>query len=328
MSKSEIKKIGVFTSGGDSPGMNACVRAVVRNAVFNGIEVVGALRGYNGLINGDFIPMESKSVGNIIQRGGTILKTARSEEFRIVEGRKKAYDNLVNEGIDALVAIGGDGTFTGGCVFMNEFDFPVIGVPGTIDNDLFGTDYSIGYDTALNTVVEAVDRIRDTANSHDRLFIVEVMGKDAGFIALRSGIAVGAEAVLIPETHTYIDHLLNKLEGDRRRNKMSSIVIVAEGEDFGGAYKVAEAVENRFDIFDVRVSILGHIQRGGNPTALDRVIASRMGAGAVDALLAGRSGEMIGIVNKELAYTPFEKAIKHNKELNTQLLTLAETLAI
>lgn len=328
MEGKQIKKIGVFTSGGDSPGMNACIRAVVRNAIFSGVEVVGILRGYNGLVNGDFVPLESRSVGNIIQRGGTILKTARSESFRTVEGRKKAFQNIQRENIDALVAIGGDGTFTGADIFMKEFNIPIIGIPGTIDNDLYGTDYSIGYDTALNTVVEAVDRIRDTANSHDRLFVVEVMGRDAGFIALRSGIAVGAEAVLIPETQTYIDHLLNKLEGDRRKNKMSSIVIVAEGDDFGGAYKVAEAVKNKFDYFDIRVSILGHIQRGGNPSALDRVIASRMGAGAVDALLEGRKGEMIGIINKEISFTPFEKAIKHHKIINKQLLSLVETLAI
>jgi 6-phosphofructokinase 1 len=324
----KIKKIAVFTSGGDAPGMNACIRAIVRKAVHSNIEVVGALRGYEGLINNDFIQLDKSSVGNIIQKGGTILKTARSIDFITVQGRKKAFDNIQRNNIDAIVAIGGDGTFTGAAIFTREFGVPIIGVPGTIDNDLYGTDDSIGYDTALNTIVSAVDKIRDTANSHDRLFIVEVMGKDAGFIALRSGIAVGAEAILIPETHTYIDHLLNKLGGERRKNKSGSIVIVAEGDGYGGAYKVADAVKEKYEHFDIRVSILGHIQRGGNPSAFDRVLASRLGAGAVDALVEGRKGEMIGLVNKELVFTPFEKAVKHHKELNKQLLSLAEILAL
>jgi len=323
-----IEKIGIFTSGGDAPGMNACIRAIVRKAMNSDVKVVGALRGYEGLINNDFINFEYSSVGNIIQKGGTILKTARSKGFFTAEGRKEAYENVLNSNIDALIAIGGDGTFTGASVFAKEYNIPVVGVPGTIDNDLFGTDNSIGYDTALNTIVEAVDKIRDTANSHDRLFIVEVMGKDAGFIALRSGVAVGAEAILVPETQTYIDHLLTKLGGERRKSKSGSIIIVAEGDGYGGAYKVAEAVQEKYSNFDIRVSILGHIQRGGNPSALDRVLASRLGAGAVDALLDGRSGEMIGVINKELVFTPFEKAVKHHKELNKQLLSLAEILAL
>jgi len=325
---SRIEKIAVFTSGGDAPGMNACIRAVVRKAMHSNIQVVGAVRGYEGLINNDFVDFNYASVGNILQKGGTILKTARSMDFFTKEGRKKAFENVQKNNIDALVAIGGDGTFTGASIFTKEFNIPVIGIPGTIDNDLFGTDFSIGYDTALNTIVNAVDKIRDTANSHDRLFIVEVMGKDAGFIALRSGIAVGAEAILVPETQTYIDHLLHKLGGDRRKTKTGSIVIVAEGDDYGGAYKIAEAVKEKYNHFDIRVSILGHIQRGGNPSAFDRVLASRLGAGAVDALLNGRAGEMVGVINKELAFTPFKKAVKHHKDLNKQLLSLAEILAL
>lgn len=324
---SKIDKVGILTSGGDAPGMNACLRAIVRSSLCKDIEVVGVLRGYDGLIEGDFINLDSSSVSNIIQKGGTVLKTARSEGFFTYEGREKAYNNLKKKNIDALITIGGDGTFTGASIFTKEFNFPVIGVPGTIDNDLFGTDYSIGYDTALNTIVDAVDKIRDTANSHDRLFIVEVMGKDAGFIALRSGIAVGSEAILVPETQTYIEHLLGKLENNWRKSKSSSIVIVAEGDGFGGAYKVAEAVKEKYPHFDIRVSILGHMQRGGNPSAFDRVLASRLGAGAVDALVEGRSGEMVGVINREVFFTPFEKAIKHHKELNKQLLSLAEILS-
>lgn len=322
-----MNKIAVLTSGGDSPGMNACIRAVVRTVLSEGKEVVGIRHGYQGLIEGDFVEMDSTSVSNIIQRGGTILKTARSEEFRTVEGRKKAYDNLIAYGIDGLVVIGGDGTFTGALVFSKEFDFPIIGAPGTIDNDLFGTDYSIGYDTALNTVIEAVDKIRDTAQSHDRLFFIEVMGRDAGFIALRSGIAVGAEAILIPETHTYIDHLIEKLGKNWRKNKKSNIVIVAEGEDFGGAYDVANAVKEKYPYFDIRVSVLGHIQRGGNPTALDRVIASRMGVAAVQGLLEGKRNVMVGIINKQIAFTSFEKSIKHHRKIDKTLLDLAEILS-
>lgn len=322
-----MNKIAVLTSGGDSPGMNACIRAVVRTALSENKEVIGVRHGYQGLIEGDFVEMDSTSVSNIIQRGGTILKTARSEDFRTVEGRKKAYDNLIAHNIDGLVVIGGDGTFTGALVFSKEFDFPIVGAPGTIDNDLFGTDYSIGYDTALNTVIEAVDKIRDTAQSHDRLFFIEVMGRDAGFIALRSGIAVGAEAILIPETHTYIDHLIEKLGNNWRHNKKSNIVIVAEGEDFGGAYDVANAVKEKYPYFDIRVSVLGHIQRGGNPTALDRVIASRMGVAAVQGLLEGKRNVMVGIINKQIEFTSFEKSIKHHHKIDKSLLDLAEILS-
>ena len=323
-----MKKIGVFTSGGDAPGMNACIRAVVRSALDSDLEVFGIKRGYNGIIAGEIELLNSRNVSNIIQRGGTFLKSARSKAFMTAEGRKKAHEQLMKNGIDGLVAIGGDGTFTGAMVFEKEYDFPLVGIPGTIDNDLYGTDSTIGYDTALNTVVEAVDKIRDTAHSHDRPFIVEVMGKDAGFIALRSGIAVGAEAILVPETTTYIDHLLNKIQSDWKKNKTSSIVIVAEGDDFGGAYKVADAVKEQYDHFDIKVTILGHVQRGGSPSAYDRVLASRLGVESVRALAAGKKGIMVGVQNKQLSYTPFEKAIKHHKELNQSMLELVRVLSI
>lgn len=321
----QIKNIGIITSGGDAPGMNACIRAITRMAIHNKINVLGFRKGYNGLIDNDFIVLKSKSVSNIIQRGGTILKTARSDEFMTFEGRQKAYENLVKNNIDALIAIGGDGTFTGASIFIKEFNIPIIGIPGTIDNDLFGTDNTIGYDTALNTVVEAVDKLRDTASSHGRLFVVEVMGKDAGFIALRGGIATGAEAILIPETKTYIDHLLEKLKKSKNK-KESSIILVAEGDDFGGAYKVAEAVKEKHPHYDIRVTVLGHIQRGGSPSARDRVLASQLGAGAVNFLLNGEKDVMVGLVDKKLSLTPFSQAIKHNQEFNKELLNLAEIL--
>lgn len=323
-----IKNIGIITSGGDAPGMNACIRAITRTAIYNNVNVIGFRKGYNGLIENDFTPLESNDVSNIIQRGGTILKTARSEQFMTYEGREKAYQNLVKNNIDALVAIGGDGTFTGASIFIKEFNIPIIGIPGTIDNDLFGTDNTIGYDTALNTVVEAVDKLRDTASSHGRLFVVEVMGKDAGFIALRGGIATGAEAILIPETKTYIEHLLKKLNRDNSQKKSSSIIIVAEGDDFGGAYKVAEAVKNKYPFYDIRVTVLGHIQRGGSPSARDRVLASQLGAGAVEFLLKGEKDVMVGLVDKKLVLTPFNQAVKHNQEINKELLDLAEVLAL
>jgi 6-phosphofructokinase 1 len=324
---SKIKKIGVFTSGGDSPGMNAAIRAVVRTALYHDVEAVGIMRGYEGLISGDFVPMDRKSVGNIIQRGGTILKTARSDEFRTKEGRQKAYDQVKAFGLDALVAIGGDGTFTGANVFIQEFDIPVIGLPGTIDNDLIGTDYTIGYDTAINTVVDAVDKIRDTAESHDRVFIVEVMGRDSGLIALRSGIGAGAEAILIPETKTDIRALLGRLETGRK-DKSSKIIIVAEGDDAGGAFEVAAAVKNKFPNYDTRVSILGHIQRGGKPSCMDRVLASRLGVAAVESLIEGRKGEMIGIVHGEIHHTSFDNAIKHIDEVNADFLKIVEILSL
>ena len=325
-SKEPIKKIGVLTSGGDAPGMNACIRAVVRTALFHDVEVVGIHHGYDGLINGEFTAMNAKSVSNIIQRGGTILKTARSKRFMTKEGMDRAFNQLTLDGIDALVTIGGNGTFRGADAFGNTYNFPIVGIAGTIDNDLFGTDYTIGYDTALNTVVEAVDKIRDTAESHDRLFIVEVMGRDAGLIALRSGIGVGAEAILIPETKTDFNHLIERLEKSRK-NKSSKIIIVAEGDEAGGAFKVGELLKQRFD-FDIRVSVLGHIQRGGTPTCADRVLASRLGHAAVEALMEGQRGCMVGILNNAIAYTPFAKAVKHIEELNPNLLRMVEILSM
>jgi len=324
---STMKKIGVLTSGGDAPGMNACIRAVVRTGIYNGLEVYGIRSGYNGMIGNDFINLQSHDVSNIIQRGGTILKTARSKEFMTFSGREQAYKNLKEHGLDGLVAIGGNGTFTGADIFIHEFDFPIIGVPGTIDNDLYGTDATIGYDTALNTVMEAVDKIRDTASSHDRLFFVEVMGRDAGFIALRSGIAGGAEDILIPETETHIDDLIAILEQGFRHNKKSSIIIVSEGDDAGGAFEVAAKVKEKYDHYDTRVTVLGHIQRGGSPTSFDRILSSTLGYEAVNALLAGRRGEMVGIINKDVMYTPFENAIKHNKSIRADLLKMARILS-
>ena len=322
-----MKRIGVFTSGGDSPGMNACLRAAVRTAISQGTEIYGIYRGYEGMIEGDIIKMESHHVSNIIQRGGTILKSARSKRFMTPEGRAEAFEHLYKFGIEGLVVIGGDGSFRGAQVFNEEYGVRVMGCPGTIDNDLFGTDYTLGYDTAVNTVVQAVDKIRDTANSHDRMFIIEVMGRDAGFIALRSGIATGAEAVLIPETKTYIPELIHKLEVGWRRNKSSAIVIVAEGDDAGGAYDVAAKVKARFNKYDIRVTVLGHIQRGGSPSALDRILGSRMGHGAVMALLQGRTGEMVGVMNHQIVYTPFEKATKHHMDVSPYLLDLVEVLS-
>jgi 6-phosphofructokinase 1 len=322
-----MKKIGVFTSGGDAPGMNAAIRAVVRTCFYNNIQPYGIYEGYKGLIEGDIHPLTSKDVSNIIQRGGTFLKSARCKEFQTKEGRQQAYNNIKKHELDGIVAIGGDGTFTGAKIFNSEFSIPFVGLPGTIDNDLFGTDYTIGYDTALNTVIEAVDKISDTANSHNRLFIVEVMGRDAGFIALRSGIAVGAEAILVPETQTYINELVTKLESGTKNHKNSMIVIVAEGDDAGGAYKVAEKVKEHCPNYDSRVTILGHIQRGGSPSAMDRVLASRLGNAAVDALLANKTNIMIGVVNNEIAYTPFSKATKHHQKLNPDLLKLADILS-
>lgn len=323
-----MKKIAVLTSGGDAPGMNACIRAVVRTSIANNLEVVGIRRGYQGMIEGDFIDLPSHAVANIIQRGGTMLKTARSQDFFSKEGRQKAFDNLNQAQIDGVIAIGGDGTFTGASIFNKEHKIPFIGIPGTIDNDLYGTDYTIGYDTAINTVVEVVDKIRDTASSHNRLFFIEVMGKDAGFIALRSGIATGAEAILIPETTTYIDELIAKLERGRRKNKTSGIVIVAEGDETGGAYKVAEKVKEKFNHYDTRVSILGHLQRGGAPSAMDRVLASKLGNQSVLSLLAGETNKMVGVINNKVVLTTFNKAIKHNKEINKDLLQLVETLSL
>ena len=322
-----MKKIGVFTSGGDSPGMNACLRAVVRTGIHMGLEVYGIYRGYEGMIEGDMELLDNHFVSGIIQRGGTVLKTARSEEFRTPEGRKKAHEALKAKGIDGLVVIGGDGSFRGAMALNQEYGMPVIGCPGTIDNDLFGTDYTIGYDTAVNTVVDAVDHIRDTADSHNRLFFIEVMGRDAGFIALRSGIASGAESVLIPETTTYIDKLINILENGWKRNKRSAMIIVAEGDESGGAYEVANQVKTKFPQWETKVTVLGHIQRGGRPSAFDRVVASRMGNEAVKALLAGETNKMVGIQQGAMALVPFEKATKHHHEINRHLLELVDVLS-
>lgn len=322
-----IKRIGVLTSGGDAPGMNAAVRAVVRTAIYNELEVYGIFRGYEGMIDGDIERLESHSVANIIQRGGTILKTARSERFRTDAGLQAAYENTKKFGIEALVIIGGDGSFRGGLEFGNRYDIRVVGVPGTIDNDLYGTDYTIGYDTALNTVVEAVDKLRDTAASHNRLFFVEVMGRDAGFIALRSGIAVGAEDILVPETTTSIEDLIARLETGRRKNKTSGIIIVAEGDDCGGAFEVAKKVKEKFTQYETRVAIIGHLQRGGSPTCMDRVLASTMGYEAVNALIKGENGVMIGQVNKKMVYVPFGNATKHNTVINQKMLDMSYILS-
>jgi 6-phosphofructokinase 1 len=308
--------------------MNAAIRAVVRTGIYYNLEVYGVIKGYHGLIHNMFQPMGKRSVSNIIQRGGTILKTARSKEFMTPEGRKLAYEHLKMNQIDALVAIGGDGTFTGAKIFDEEFDFPIIGLPGTIDNDLYGTDYTIGYDTAVNTVVEAVDKLRDTAGSHDRLFIIEVMGRDAGFIALRSGIATGAEKILIPETPTYIDELVEKLRHDWSQNKTSGIIIVSEGDEFGGAMEVAAKINELFPQYETRVSILGHIQRGGSPSAFDRVLASGMGFTAVKGLLEGQRGVMVGSVNRKMVFVPFEQSIKHHQAINLEMAEMAEILSI
>lgn len=324
----KINKIGVLTSGGDAPGMNAAIRAVVRGAIYNHLEVMGIMRGYQGLIENDLINMSSKSVSNIIQQGGTILKSARSKEFRTPEGRRVAYDNLKKNHIDALVVIGGDGTFSGACIFGQEFDLPIVGIPGTIDNDLFGTDYTIGYDTALNTVVEAVDKIRDTASAHSRLFFIEVMGRDAGFLALRGGIASGAEAILVPEINTDYEHLDRFLTNSYKKEKSSSIVLVAEGEKMGGALKIAEEVSKKHPDYDVRVTILGHVQRGGSPSAFDRVTASRMGVSAIEALLDDQKSIMVGIVNNTIVYVPFNQALKNKKPLNPKSLELIDILSI
>lgn len=326
---SKIQNIGVLTSGGDSPGMNAAIRAVVRGSLYYKLKVTGISRGYDGLINADFFPMDGKSVANIIQRGGTILKTARCDEFRTPEGRAKAYQNLVDSHIDALVVIGGDGTFTGADIFSQEYDFPIIGLPGTIDNDLEGTDLTIGYDTAINTVVNAVDKIRDTAESHDRLFIVEVMGRDSGLIALRSGIGVGAEAILIPEAKMTTADLVDRVEHGRK-DKASKIIVVAEGDEAGGAYNVGEILKEKFPHHDIRVSVLGHIQRGGSPSCADRVLASRLGVAAVEGLLEGKSKVMVGQINKEIVFTPFSKAIKHidATQVTPAWLKLAEILSL
>jgi 6-phosphofructokinase 1 len=323
-----IKRIGVFTSGGDSPGMNAAVRAVVRTARENDLTIVGIRYGYQGMINGDFVEMDSSSVSNTIQQGGTILKSARSEEFRTVEGRAKAAKNIKEAGIDALVAIGGDGTFTGATKLNEEHGVLVVGVPGTIDNDLSGTDETIGYDTALNTAMEAIDKIRDTADAHERLFLVEVMGREAGFIALETGIATGAELIIIPETVNDLDDVKSSLNEVFRAQRRSSLVIVAEGGEFGGAYQLGELLKEDYSKkYEMRVCILGHIQRGGSPTARDRVLASRLGYAAVHTLIDGHTNAMVGVVNNEIKVTPMKNTWSKKKSINYEFLELAKTLS-
>lgn len=328
MEKSLVSKIAVFTSGGDAPGMNAALRAVVRTASHYNIECYGVREGFNGLIHDDFTKMGPRSVKNIITEGGTILKSARSKEFMTKEGRQKAYDNCIKHGIEALVCIGGDGTFTGAKVFNEEFDIKVIGVPGTIDNDIFGTDNTIGYDTALNTAMEAIDKIRDTATSHNRVFFVEVMGRDAGFIALNSGLATGALDILIPERKDSIEDLFATFERAEKAGKSSSIVVVAEGEQLGSIYDIAKATKAGFPDYDIRVAILGHIQRGGSPSCADRVLASRLGYGAVIGLMQGKTNVMAGLQSNRLTYTPIEEAIKKHNEIDQDLLKISEILAI
>jgi 6-phosphofructokinase 1 len=326
--KYEIKCVGILTSGGDSPGMNAAIRAVTRAAIFNGMKVKAIYRGYKGLITGEIKEFQTQNVSNIIQQGGTILKSARCKEFMTAEGRQHAYENMVKEEIDALIVIGGDGTLTGARIFAQEYNVPIIGLPGTIDNDLYGTDSTIGYDTALNTILEAVDKIRDTATSHERLFFIEVMGRDAGFLALNSALASGAEAAIIPERETKVDQLDELIRNGFRKSKNSSIVIVAESDVTGGANGLAERMHKEHPEYDVRVTILGHIQRGGSPTAYDRILASRMGVAAIDALLDEQRNIMIGIVNNEIVHVPFTKAIKDDKPVNEQLLGVVQILSI
>ncbi len=323
-----IKKVGVLTSGGDSPGMNAAIRSVVRTCAYHNIECIGIYRGYQGMIEGDFKEMGPRSVNNIVNKGGTILKSARSLEFKTSEGRKKAYENLTKAGIDALVVIGGDGTFTGGLLFNSEFNFPVMGIPGTIDNDIFGTSHTLGYDTALNTVVEVIDKIRDTASSHNRLFFVEVMGRDAGHIALNAGIGAGAEEILIPEEDLGLDRLLESLQKSKASGKSSSIVVIAEGDKIGkNVFELKDYVEANLPEYDVRVSVLGHMQRGGSPSCFDRVLASRLGVKAVESLLEGKSSYMVGLQNDKVALTPLEQAIKGKTMIDRELLRVSDIMS-
>ena len=324
--RGEIKKIGVLTSGGDAPGMNAAVRAVTRAALAKNLQVVGIMHGYQGMINGDIKNFEWGDVSGILHQGGTILKTARSAEFRTEEGRKKAYKNLVKHNVDALVVIGGDGTFMGASIFSKEFDIPVVGIPGTIDNDMYGTDYTIGYDTAQNTVIDAVDKIKDTASSHGRIFFVEVMGREAGLLALSSGIACGAEAIIIPEVDSGKADLENFLARGYMHKKTSGVVLVAEGDKAGGALKLAERVTKEHPDLDVRVSILGHMQRGGTPTAFDRIAATQMGVASVEALLDDQKSVMIGLVNNKVTHVPFNKTVKENRPINNDLLEMQKVL--
>ncbi len=324
-----IKKIAVLTSGGDAPGMNAAIRAVVRACAYHDLECTGIFRGYEGLIDGDFKTLDARSVKNIINRGGTFLKSARSEGFYSKEGRQKAFDNLIREGVSALVTIGGDGTFAGADVFNDEHNFPVVGIPGTIDNDINGTDFTIGYDTALNTVVDAIDKIRDTANSHNRLFLVEVMGRDAGDIALNAGIGAGAEEILIPELNMGKERLIESLKRSKKTGKTSSIVVVSEGDQIGkNIFGLATYIENRLEGYEVRVTVLGHVQRGGSPSCRDRVLASRMGIGAIDALLNKERNVMIGISQNKIVSVPFTEALKGDNKLDLNLIRVADITSI
>lgn len=322
-----LKKIAVMTSGGDAPGMNAAIRSVVRTCAYYRTECVGIYRGYQGMIEGDFTPMNARSVNNIVHKGGTILKSARSKEFMTTEGRKKAYKSLKEHNIDGLVVIGGDGSFTGGVIFNKEYNFPVVGIPGTIDNDIFGTSHTLGYDTALNTAMEAIDKIRDTASSHNRLFFIEVMGRDAGFIALNTGVGAGAEEILIPEEDLGLNRMLESLKKSRRSGKSSSIVVVAEGERSGkNVYELAAYVEENMPEYEVRVSVLGHMQRGGSPSCFDRVLASRLGVKAVELLIDGKSNLMVGLQNDEVATTDLEKAIKGQCKIDMELIRVSDIM--
>ena len=323
----KVTKIAVLTSGGDSPGMNTALRAVVRTCAYNKIDCVGISRGYQGLINDDIRPLNTRSVRGIINRGGTFLYSARSNDFKTKEGRVRAYENLIKHKVDALIVIGGDGSFTGGLIFQNEFNFPVMGIPGTIDNDLYGTSHTLGYDTALNTVMEAIDKIRDTAISHDRLFFVEVMGRDAGHIALNSGIAIGAQEILIPEENVGLEELIDSLKKSKKAGKTSSIVVVAEGDRTGeNVFELAKSVEKEFPNYEIRVSVLGHMQRGGSPSCFDRVLASRMGVKAVESLLKGDSGKMIGFDNGNIKLTPLANAIKGKTKINPELIKVSQIM--
>jgi 6-phosphofructokinase 1 len=323
-----MKKIAVLTSGGDAPGMNACVRSVVRSALYHDMEVYGVRYGYDGMIKGDIYKMKSYSVSNIIQRGGTILKSARSKDFMTKDGRKKAFEQLTYYGIEGLIAIGGDGTFTGANIFFQEHGMPVIGIPGTIDNDLFGSDFTIGFDTAINTALESIDKIRDTANSHDRVFFVEVIGRHSGYIAIQSGIGGGAELIMVPETSTTIEDVIAKLKSGRDRQKTSSIIVVAEGDEQGNAHQIAEKVKVHLPEMDIRVSTLGHIQRGGEPTARDRILSSRLGLAAVEGLLNGHKNVMVGIVDNKIEFTNLKVAITKSKPIQEELLRLTEILSM
>ena len=326
--QTNIQKIGILTSGGDSPGMNAAIRAAVRTAVYYGMEVCGIRRGYQGMIEGDIFRMSATDVSNIIQRGGTILKTARSKDFMTPEGMERAYSQLQQHGIDALVLIGGDGTFRGAVAFYEQYRIPAIGLPGTIDRDIAGTDYTIGFDTAVNTAVEAIDKIRDTAEAHDRLFVVEVMGRDAGYIALNSGIACGAEDILIPEVVTHMDAVMQRIDYDERRSKTVHLLVVAEGDDAGSGTELTNQIRARFPKLDTRLCVLGHIQRGGTPTYADRVLASRMGYAAVMGLREGRNQEMVGIINDQLTFTPFSQTVKQHSAISDDMLEMIRVLAV